>query len=119
MTVVTDPTIDGIGETTAVVRASGDDAPGTMYFALRTSGAYGSGEQNNVRNGTGAAWYGNDANSWRTSLVAFGLTDNTLYYLGVFVDDGADSPVVGTSFTSKSLLAPATGGKALPRGALL
>ena len=119
MTVVTNPAVDAIGETTCVVRASGDDDVGTMFFALRNTGAYGSSEQTAVRNGTGADWFGNDANAWRTGLAASGLDPNDVYYLGVFVDDGAESPVVGTSFTTTALLAVATGGKVLPRGAIV
>ena len=155
MTTVTNATVDSIGETTAILRATGDDAGGTMFMAIReatdvtvdaaqcsaevdaadvqcgafvptaqctiqnpTLRGYLPTEQDEVRNGTDADWFNNDANSWRTSLVASGLQVGRVQAWGTFVDDGAESPVVNVVFSTKLLLPKAVGGRALPRGEL-
>jgi hypothetical protein len=69
--------ITGISQTTAILRTTGDNATGTMYAAVRTSGVYQSTDQALVSAGTGATWFENTENAYHKSFLVVGLQPGT------------------------------------------
>lgn len=105
------PTVSGISQTSAMVSIVGTLTPGTIYVAARTSGPYASTDQALVKNGTGAVWHDNNTNALARHFLAEGLTANTTYYLGSYIDTGSETPVEGASFTTLDELPESTTGK--------
>lgn len=101
---------DAAGESTAVLRISGDLAGGISYFAVRDSGPYGSGDQSAVASGAGAAWHSTGPNGPRVSIMVANLEASTQYWAGCYIDDGTASAVVGLTFTTRTLVADGVGG---------
>ena len=104
--------VTGIHETGFILRALGDNSPGTIYISVRTSGPYAPTDQTIVRNGTGAAWYGSAVNAWGRSFVVRDLLPGTQYYYGIYSDTGAVTPVESAGVTTTALLPEPTDGKA-------
>lgn len=111
----TSAAITGIGETTAVLRCTGDNLPGTLYAAVRTT-AYASNDQAAVSSGTGAVWYDNNTNAYNVSFVIEGLTPGTVYWYGTYRNTGAQTAVLSQSFTTAAALPEETGGTLAPVG---
>ena len=103
--------VTGVSQTGAVLRTTGDNAPGTIYAAARTGGAYNPSDQALVQQGTGAAWFDNTPNAYQKSFVISGLQPGTAYWFGIFRDTGAQTPVLSAQFTTTPELPEATGGK--------
>ena len=109
-------TVTAVGQTTAILRVSGDNAAGTIYAAVRPTTKYLSTDQTAVRLGTGAHWFENLENAYYRSFVISGLTPGTSYWYGTYRDTGSVTPVLSQSFVTASELPEATEGKALPTG---
>lgn len=115
MTDPTNLTHDAVGESSAVLRVSGDEAGGTIYYAVRRWG-YGFGDQADVKSGTGADWHGSGPNGSRVSISSTGLTDGTTMHVGCYIDDGqTESNVITDSFVTSTKLPDATGGRRAAR----
>lgn len=84
-----------VGTTTATTTVTSDSTEGVLYAAARTSGPYTAGDEQAIKDGTGADWSGNKASpvAGVNTFNLTGLTDGQQYYCG-FVQE-VDDPIVG------------------------
>jgi len=108
--------VTAVGQSSAILRVSGDSASGIIYAAVRQGGQYQSTDQSLVASGTGADWYENLENAYYRSFVVSGLTPGTTYWYGIYRDTGNVTPVTSDSFVTSPELPDPTDGKALPIG---
>lgn len=94
---LTMPAYDGLAPTGVVLKVASDTPGGQLHYAIRTSGAYGPGDGDAIRNGTGAVWTKSGAHVHIGAEVANGLTPEQLYYFGIVGDSGT---AVGGNFTT-------------------
>lgn len=108
--------VTGISQASAVLRCTGDNLPGTIYAAVRTSGPYAPTDQTLVRNGTGATWYAKTDNAYSRSFMMENLLPATTYWYGTYRDTGSVTPVLSQSFTTPADPPEETVGKLAPLG---
>ena len=88
---LSNPDTDGIGQRCFCMKASAEqnDSNGTVYFSVRTSGAYDSGDKAAIKNGTGAVVHVERAPTQRVYALALNLEPDTRYYWGAVCHDGS------------------------------
>ena len=82
--VLSNPTVDP-SLASCDLTVESNDAVGTLYAAVRDSGAYQAGDEELIKNGTGAVWYepgGKAPVAGVNTFTATGLSEDTIYYAG-------------------------------------
>lgn len=79
---ISNPATDAIGQSTATLKVDGDNSVSDIYFAIRTTGAYGDGDGADIRAGNGAVFAKSMPNISRQYCLATGLEPSTQYYWG-------------------------------------
>lgn len=83
------PADDSIGQQCAVLKVTGDNTGGTLYFAVRTTGPYAAGDGAIIRSGSGAvAAYQQSNTTGRGYQLVTGLAPDTQHYWGAVLDAG-------------------------------
>ena len=83
LVVLSNPRHSLVTENSATVTADADLGRGILYVALRTSGAYGQGDAENIKNGVGAAFSDNQVTlQGANNFPVTGLGSNIRYYYG-------------------------------------
>ena len=106
---VTNPLTDSVGQRCGVAKCLGDNNGGTLYFAYRTSGPYGTSDGNLIR--STVTWSASNSQAWHYYLIT-DLQPETTYYWGATA--GSDITSVAGQFTTTAEPATNTGNTKLP-----
>lgn len=106
---LSDPSTDSVGQQCCVMKVTGDNDPVDLivYFAIRTTGPYGIGDGQLVRDGTGSVFTAQHPNISRVYALAIDLDPDTQHSWGAVLSTG---DVVGATFNTDVLPTEETGG---------
>lgn len=98
---LTNPRTETIGERCVITKGRGNNAGGWTYCSIRTSGHYGQGDGDTIKNGTGATASQYTPNDYDITFMFNTLNPGTTYYWGMVAEEGGAYGIVLTgSFTT-------------------